>query len=165
MHSKAGLFRITCKTMSPVAIPVLPMMADTSSTWPNLEKNDPIRSSLMSAGTPCTVILVFLVPKYSVWSLSDLVVKVFPARLLASSSLPSKISHFARETLASNLGAIFRLFKASSIVSLLTPISVLFLTSDVNREIILTLILFRTSGMARNSSPWRYCSFWVLNSA
>lgn len=52
---KACRVNVTCNTMSPVAIPALLMMEDTSSTRPYFEKKDHIRSSLIYPGTPCTV--------------------------------------------------------------------------------------------------------------
>lgn len=67
----------------------------------------------------------------------DFVAKVLPANFLASSSIGNRMSHRAFILLIRILGPILRLFKASSIVSLLAPINVRVPTLVVSREIIL----------------------------
>lgn len=97
-----------------------------------LGKKAPILYTLISTGTPCTVIFVRLVDIYPVWRLTDLVVRVLPANILASSSVACIMSHSALDLPAKILGPILRTFKASSIVTLLTIISLRVSTSVIS---------------------------------
>lgn len=66
---------------------------------------------------------LFRVPMYSVWNLSDLVVRILPANVIAASSVANRMSHIALDLLANTLAPIFKAFRNSSIASLLIAIN------------------------------------------
>lgn len=145
---------LTQISMSPVAIPVLFLMGKTSDTSPNWAKKSPKWSSNMT--------LVFLVPKYSVWSLTALVKSMYSARSFAASSVASRMSHIALLLLANIFAPIFR---ASSIIFLLRPISLRVLMFVVNREIVLVFTVSTSAGTGNSSFPsmkFSYFSFSPL---
>lgn len=83
----------------------------------------PILSSVMSTGTPYTVIFVLRVPMYSVCRQSVFDVNTLPGNFLASCSVINSISLIDLELLDNIFGPIFKLLRASSMVSLLIPIT------------------------------------------
>lgn len=107
--------------MSPVAIPDLIVMEVTSSTSPYYEKKASIWFLQIYTGTPWTGIFVLRVPMYSVWSITDFVVRTFLASCFASRSVARRMSHIALDLQANSFGPILRPLRASSRVSLLTP--------------------------------------------
>lgn len=85
-------------------------------------------------GNPGTVILVLQVPMYSVCSLMFFVFRTCQANSLACFSVGNKMSHIALLLLAKTIRLMFKVFKASSSFSLLTPINFsLVFTSVVSR--------------------------------
>lgn len=72
------------------------------------------------------MILVFCIPKYSVHSLTDFIMRILLAKAFTSSMVASRI---ALELQASIFGTTLRLFSASYITSLSTPINLLVFTS------------------------------------
>lgn len=108
---------------------------------------------MMNKGTPCKVTLVFLVPRYSVCNLTDFVVNILPARAFAESLVANRMSHIALLRRASTLASILRLFRASSMQSLFTPIGLLVFTSIVKREIVLMFTASRSDDISKNSFP------------
>lgn len=89
----------------------------------------------MYNGTPSKVTILFLITIYSVCNVINIVVRMFPARDFAAPSFASRMSHTAH-----TLFLILRLFRDSSMVSLLKPISFRDFISGVNWEMVLVLI-------------------------
>lgn len=87
-------------------------------------------------GTLWGVFFVFQIPMYSVCILIDFM-RMLAANFSAASLSPSMMSHMALIHFAKTLVAMLRLFKASSMVSVLTLINSLVLTSVVSREIVM----------------------------
>lgn len=102
----------------------------------------------MYRGTPCRVTFVFLVPKYSA---TVLVKCMFPDRSFAAFSVASRMSHLALLFLANTFTAIFWLFMAYSIISLLMSFGLCVLMSVFNREILLAFTVSISVG-TNNSS-------------
>lgn len=101
-------------------------------------------------GTPCKVILFFLVSMYSVL---DLVVRTLPTNNLATSSVASRISHMAFNLQANTLAMMFKAFRASSIISLLMAINILVFISVVNRKMVLVVTTYIIDGTVISSFP------------
>lgn len=111
---------------------------ETSFTAPKSEKKaHQVVFSDVYMDTLC--IWIFLVPMYSIWSQKDLVVGMLPANAFAASSVASRMSYMALDMHANTLAAMFKSFRASSTISLVTAINFLVLTSVVNRETVLVV--------------------------
>lgn len=87
-------------------------------------------------GTLWSVFFVLQIPMYSVCILADFV-RILAANFPAASLSHSGMSHMALIHFAKTLVAMLRLFKASSMVSVLTLINSLVLTSVVSKEIMM----------------------------
>lgn len=111
----------------------------------------------MNKGTPCKVSLVFLVPIYSVCNLTDFAVRILLVRAFSESLVSNRVSPIALLHRASTLAPILRLFMASSIYFLLTPINLCTLTSVINREIVFVCNASRRVGTGNNSFPKINC--------
>lgn len=110
-------------------------------------------SSDMSMGTPCNVILVLQVPKYSVCNLTDFVVRILLVRFLSLSSVAGRISNMAFDLMASTFGVILRPLSTFSIISQLMLISIWDLTSEFSREIVRVATTSRTDSIDSSSFP------------
>lgn len=91
------------------------------------------------------------VPICSVYCLTFLVVKSLPASCLAYWSGARRMSHKAFVLLDKSLELIFRVFKVSSIFSLLTTINFWLFTTVANRDIIRVFTTSKARGTVRNS--------------
>lgn len=107
----------------------------------------------MSTGTPCTVILIIWVPMYSTWSCIDFDVSILLASCLASCLISRRLSHIVSNLLVSTFSLRLKLFRASFMVSLLTPVNFWLFISVVNREIVHVLMASIASGTVKNSFP------------
>lgn len=111
------------------AMPNLLSTALTSSTCQYLAKKHPSCLHWWPRAPNVHLILVLRVPMYSVWGLSDLDISILLPISLASFSVGRRMSHVSFNLLASTFGPMLKLFRASSFVSLSTPINFRLFTS------------------------------------
>lgn len=87
---------------------------------------------------------------------------MFPSSDLVASSVSSRMCHIALLRLAKIFAAIRRLFRASSIINLLTPISLRVLTSVVNSGMVLVFNVSMSNATGNSSFPLMKCSYFFF---
>lgn len=100
---------------------------------------------------------VFLVPRYFVWSFTDLVAMMLPVSEIAAFCDVSKITDMALILLAKLMARMFKFLIAFSIISMLTPISLRVLTSVVNR--VIDLVFSESSRNGTGNSSYSFTKF------
>lgn len=152
---------VTSMTMLPVAIPALLITPTTSSTFTYWAKRSTLYLRCVY-GHPMNY--HFCSSGAHVFSLEPKIfaIKIFPTNCLASCTVASRTSYIALACRAITLGPICKLFRVSSIVSLLIPINFWLFTLVIIREIILVFSASKASVVVRKLFPLRnslYCSF------
>lgn len=142
-----------------MSMPALLIINETSHIWrkgPQMViRNVNGHSMLHHFGLPGAHILPYIP--------TDFVVKMLPTKFLATSALPNRMSHMALLLFASTLTVMLRLFKAFSMVSLLTSINVLILTSVVSRKTVLVATTSSAECTVRSPLPGSKFSVMILH--